>query len=456
LAVWDGDQFVYESDSDGWEWWNLAKLFWRYGRAPYKTDRLMQKTVATFLKMYEKPWFPFRSLTQRAFELDLTQVTAQTGQEYLRANGISEMYANDIVQASTRVNYASNLGDIHGLETMIAMAVQGAKQIVGGNWRIFKGMIDESGASLLLNTSLTSIDLEDIRHPTLPHERFTLKTIASKPEIGAPASYPITFDKVILATPWQFADIVASDDVMQHPIDEVPYIKLHVTLFTSAYLISPSIYRWAPVSKVPSTILTTLADSDDRSPGGSREGKAGFYSIQTRGMVTNPKTGREEFLYHIFSPTKVTSDFLSTMLGVKIPESFTRPANDTDGADASRLEPITWYHAHVFHSYPRASPRVTFQDPIIRAGLYYTSGMESFISYMETSALMGMNVARLLIDDLVEETSASDGASSADIMDRKDEQAVLAGAKKEGSVDELSCVGAGVDYCGSGSAGALA
>jgi hypothetical protein len=42
---------------------------------------------------------------------------------------------------------------------------------------------------------------------------------------------------------------------------------------------------------------------------------------------------------------------------------------------------------------------VTFQDPIIGRGLYYTSGMESFISTMETSALMGMNVARLMAND---------------------------------------------------------
>jgi prenylcysteine oxidase/farnesylcysteine lyase len=44
---------------------------------------------------------------------------------------------------------------------------------------------------------------------------------------------------------------------------------------------------------------------------------------------------------------------------------------------------------------------VTFQDPVIRDGLYYTSGIESFISTMETSALMGMNVARLIADDML-------------------------------------------------------
>lgn len=48
-----------------------------------------------------------------------------------------------------------------------------------------------------------------------------------------------------------------------------------------------------------------------------------------------------------------------------------------------------------------ALPRVTFQDPIVGPGLYYTSGMESFISTMETNALMGKNVAKLIVDDIV-------------------------------------------------------
>jgi prenylcysteine oxidase/farnesylcysteine lyase len=63
--------------------------------------------------------------------------------------------------------------------------------------------------------------------------------------------------------------------------------------------------------------------------------------------------------------------------------------------------PISWYYPHVFNSYPNAYPRVTFQDPIVGQGVYYTSGMESFISTMETNALMGKNVARLLADDIL-------------------------------------------------------
>lgn len=70
------------------------------------------------------------------------------------------------------------------------------------------------------------------------------------------------------------------------------------------------------------------------------------------------------------------------------------------------MEPISWYYPHVFNSYPKAFPRVTFQEPVIRDGLYYTSGMESFISTMETNALMGMNVARLIVDDILAGTES--------------------------------------------------
>jgi prenylcysteine oxidase/farnesylcysteine lyase len=87
------------------------------------------------------------------------------------------------------------------------------------------------------------------------------------------------------------------------------------------------------------------------------------------------------------------------VLGVNVPDNFvgeTKGGGSTEG-----VNPISWYYPHVFHSYPKAFPRVTFQDPVIAAGLWYTSGMESFISTMETNALMGKNVARLIVDNIL-------------------------------------------------------
>lgn len=89
LVVWDGEKFVYEEESGSWSWWNLAKLFWKYGRAPYRAQSLVQATVKTFLKLYKAPFFPFRSLTTRAFELDLAKVTGLTGEQFLELNNVS-------------------------------------------------------------------------------------------------------------------------------------------------------------------------------------------------------------------------------------------------------------------------------------------------------------------------------------------------------------------------------
>jgi prenylcysteine oxidase/farnesylcysteine lyase len=137
----------------------------------------------------------------------------------------------------------------------------------------------------------------------------------------------------------------------------------------------------------------------------------------------NPRTHNPEYVYKIFSPEAVTPGFLSELLGVEIPESFTRTGSDDrdDAADDSIVDPISWFHPTVFHPYPLKYPRVTFQDPILGYGLYYTSGIESFISTMETSALMGMNVARLIIDDYAGISRGED----------EEEQNVLAQQQKE-------------------------
>ncbi|KAG9556026.1 putative prenylcysteine lyase, partial [Aureobasidium melanogenum] len=156
LGIWNGRDFVYMQSSGG-SWWDTAKLFWKYGLAPLKTVKLMKATVAKFLKMYEEPYFPWKSLSQVAYELGLTAATASTGEQFLDQNGIGKLFAQDIVQASTRVNYAQNLPLIHGLEAMVCMATDGAQAIEGGNWQIFSNMLAASHATVLLNHTVSKV-----------------------------------------------------------------------------------------------------------------------------------------------------------------------------------------------------------------------------------------------------------------------------------------------------------
>ena len=88
-AIWDGERLVYQSTEGSSWWWDAAKLFWRYGTSPYRAVKLVNGVVGKFLKMYEEPWFPFRSLTQRVFELELEKITGATGEQFLQQNQVS-------------------------------------------------------------------------------------------------------------------------------------------------------------------------------------------------------------------------------------------------------------------------------------------------------------------------------------------------------------------------------
>ncbi|CAI6093489.1 unnamed protein product [Clonostachys chloroleuca] len=400
-AIWDGKTFVYQSISGQSWWWDAAKMFWKYGTSPYYAIKMVNRVVGSFLKLYEKPYFPFRSLTQRVYELELASITSITGEQFLH-----------IIQAATRVNYASNLAYIHGLETMVSFATDGAVQILGGNWQIFDNMIQSSKASVYKDTAVTSISLSPLHEVSAPKYQLSTKDVSS----NQTEEYPVTFDKVIIASPWQFSNISAQEGVIRHSIDTIPYTKLHVTLFASPFSLRPGFFGLEPGSKAPSTVYTTLGADEEPHKGAEGVGRTGFYSISTLRTVINPSTAKIEYLYKIFSAEAVSASFLSDILGAKVPETFTTTHEETETKDAG-VDVISWYYPHWFYSYPIELPRVTFQDPIIGDGLYYTSGIESFISTMETSALMGMNVARLIADDITEaagnnKTDVGDGGET--------------------------------------------
>lgn len=176
--------------------------------------------------------------------------------------------------------------------------------VAGGNWRIFDKMVHVSGAVFLPNTSVASIAAE-----SKDSVKYILKTRSSTDSTASEETLSLTFDDVVIATPYQFSKIAIADGILGSPIDEIPYIKLHVTIFASPFQLSPTYFKVA-ASKVPTTVLTTLAEGDTPESGVQGVGKAGFYSISTLRLVLNPKTGKAEYLYKIFSPEKVTPKLL--------------------------------------------------------------------------------------------------------------------------------------------------
>ncbi|KAK8226227.1 Prenylcysteine lyase-domain-containing protein [Phyllosticta capitalensis] len=400
VGIWNGRAFVFRGDDDALGWWDTAKLLWKYGLAPLRTRRLMKATVGDFLKLYEAPHFPWRSLTDKVMELGLLRPVAMTGERFLRENGIGELWAGEVVQASTRVNYAQNLALINGLITMVCMATDGAKSVPGGNWRIFSSFLSSTPhLTTRLNTSISSIT----QHAANSSYTLTPSNITT----GTPLPTE-HFDAVILAAPYHQANISVIPAPANPPLD-LPFVTLHVTLLSSPHRIAPSFFgQPASAGPVPRVVLTTLPPDVRPDGPGDRQfaGPAGFFSVSTLRRGWNPKAARREYLYKVFSPMAVDDAWLARLFGAPLGEG-----------ERVAEEDVSWVYRKVWQSYPYETPRVSFDDAcldcgeekVATGGLWYTGGMEGFISTMETSALMGRNVARLMVDGWVQGKSGEEG-----------------------------------------------
>jgi prenylcysteine oxidase/farnesylcysteine lyase len=250
-------------------------------------------------------------------------------------------------------------------------------------------MVKAAKATAILGTKVTAIKQDS------KSGQFSLK-VDSVDDSSTASFRSNGYGEVIVATPFQFSDIsLPSDDIK---IDEIPYVQLHVTLFASPHLLSPAFFNLPPDKPAPRVILTTLPKDEDPRKGPEGVGSPGFFSISLLHPVTNPHTNGEEYVYKIFSAEAPNTTFLSHLLGVKFEGELEQPRiSDKD---------ITWIYRKLWNSYPYEYPRVTFEKIKLGEGLWYTSGMDSFISTMETNALMGKNVARLIVDKWIRSEKA--------------------------------------------------
>ena len=187
------------------------------------------------------------------------------------------------------------------------MAIDGAMQIEGGNWQIFDSMLVAANATVLLNTTVDGITKEN--------GKYIVKSSSPTPKNGRINAVEESFDTVVLAAPLQFSDIDIEEGLLKYTPDEIPYVTLHVTLFTSPHTLDYGYFNLAETDEVPTTVLTTLPPDEAFSASENGSGLPGFFSLSTLRTVTNPKTLKEERLYKIFSHREITPDFLSNILG---------------------------------------------------------------------------------------------------------------------------------------------
>ncbi|OLL26141.1 Farnesylcysteine lyase [Neolecta irregularis DAH-3] len=324
-GIWDGQKFSFTLDIHEPSWKTAIRLLLKYGTSPITVKNHVKKVISTFLKLYDAP---FASLTLAAKFLALDSQTSVLANKYLSDLGVSGKFSHDIIQASTRCNYAQNLDQLQALTMMVCMTSSNVMSIKGGNRLIFENMIKASEANLKLETEVMKVEKE-----------------GDKWSVDGEL-----YDHVVIATPIKQSRLSLPANI---EFPEIEYVELYVTLVSTRYSLNTSTFGKSP----PNFILTTTSSSTPW-----------FNSLSV------VQSYLDELVWKIFSLEEVTD--------VRLDELFSGE--------------ITWIYQHKWEAYPKLRPRSDFGKIEVEKGLWWINGMEGFISTMETSALMGRNIAALI------------------------------------------------------------
>ncbi|KAG2070713.1 FAD/NAD(P)-binding domain-containing protein [Suillus decipiens] len=361
-GIWDGQNFVLVMESGSYwkSWWATLKVLWRYGyTAPVRTKAIVQAMIDRFLNLYtpESPRWDDISIFSEKFQW---MPSNQTTLDYLEGHGVAPLFARELVEAATRVNYGQDVDKIHALGGAVSMAANGASGVAAGNFLIFEQFLENSTAKVFLNTNVKEIKRKS------GTSLWTVYTSTSSQ----------TYQGVILAAPFHQTDIILPPDLAEL-IPPQPYVPLHVTLLTtSSKHPRPEYFGLPSNAQVPTTILTTYE--------GARAGgvKPEFNSLSYHGnvrkvdgaagdAVTDP-----EWTVKIFSEDRVTDEWLETVFGN-----------------------VGWVYRKLWQAYPVLLPTSKFPPVKLDQGFYYVNAFEPFISTLETETIASRNIVDLLLHE---------------------------------------------------------
>ncbi|KAF8557352.1 FAD/NAD(P)-binding domain-containing protein [Imleria badia] len=361
-GIWDGSKFVLVMDNVSYykSWWTTLKILWRYGyTAPVKTQKLVENLISRFVRLYtaESPRWDDVADLATTFEWD--EMSNSTCIDHLNANGVSELFAQEMVNAATRVNYGQDVNKIHALGCMVCMAATSAVGVASGNFRIFENFLNKSDANVYLNTEVEEIS-------RIPDSSLWSVRTSSGTKV---------YRGIILAAPFHQTGIAISSELADR-IPPQPYVHLHVTLLTTRDdTMKADYFGLSPGNYIPKSILTTShgVQSDGVEPE--------FNSLSYHGHVrktneTGHWSDQEEWSVKIFSKQRISDEWLS-----------------------KAFDHVGWVHRKEWDAYPVLSPSTKFPPVKIDQGFYYVNALEPFISTMETETIASRNVVDLLLHE---------------------------------------------------------
>ncbi|KAJ6501653.1 Prenylcysteine lyase-domain-containing protein [Mycena vitilis] len=371
LGIWDGEKLLFTASGGWWTWWDSAKALFRYGfHSPRRTQAVVDDMINKFLTLYSPEAPKWDNLTHLSSQLGWAELVSQTTSEYLKGEGISNLFISELVEASTRVNYGQNADEIHALEGACSLAPTGASAVQDGNFQIFEQFLERSQANVYLNTSVKSIS----------------QTTSGQWELKSDRGSE-TYKAVILAAPWHSTKIQVSAEISSR-IPPQPYVHLHVTLLTTtAPSVPPQSFSLSPSTKIPPMLLTTFEGARN----GGKEPE--FNSLSYHGRVS-----QGEWVVKIFSKARVSDEWLSKTFDGK----------------------VGWVHRKEWDAYPVLPPTTSFPDVKLATGFYYVNSFEPFISTMETQTLASRNIVDLLLKESFQSGICGPAELAVNVTDKED------------------------------------
>ena len=274
--------------------WDSLKIISKFEESSLTTtDGLVKEMVSNYVSVYSTT-HGWSSVEQVSAMLNFTGLTPTDTATYLLSQGVGADLIYQYVEAFTRVNYGQDVDKIHALGGLVSMAADGAVTTVGGNFQIFTAFLDRSNATVHLNTTVTGLqkdgngwklDVEDTQAPGYGTTK--------------------SFDAVIVAAPHHLTNI--SFPPSSAEVSPVPYLHLHVTLFTTTSPSpNPAYFNATEGSPIPSTILTS---AEGRRHGGP---EPDFNSITYLQRVSPDS---EEYVVKIFSKERIADEWLEEVFG---------------------------------------------------------------------------------------------------------------------------------------------
>lgn len=360
FSLWNGTHVTMSTSEIPFV--TIARLLARYHMSPIWSKRKTKRLLKLFDNIYPRNitnydctgYTTVPLLFARTGLFNLTQTSFSDA----IAGELSTRFSEEIVSAITRVNYGQNVVEMNALAGNIALAGSGSElwSVKGGNVQIPFGLLESSGADVLLRRRVTHI---------MRRERggYIVKSLNQNSEEDQ-----LHCDAVIMAAPVELNHMSLPDDIAGEMHVEREFQQ------TVATFIEGDLRK--KFGDSVSSVLTT-------------EGvDAGFTSIGLIKRAENSE-GKPTF-WKVFSRERMNDATIANLFEV--------------GWKIRKVVP--WM------AYPKFRVPESFApfdvDPVGRA-FFYTSPIESVGSAMETSAIAGANAAALvrLRLDLGPETTSS-------------------------------------------------